>query len=163
MNMLTKKARKTILAIVLFAGIVVGCSKDDGPTVDREPPTIDISFTGAFPIQCSEVKRGETFVVKTHLADNVALGSFSIDIHHNFDHHSHSTEVVECELGAVKQAVNPFLFIRSYNIPDGLRDYETDIEITVPDDIDPGDYHFMIQVTDKEGWGNMIGLSIKII
>lgn len=28
--------------------------------------------------------------------------------------------------------------------------------------IDAGDYHFMIRVTDKEGWQTMKGLSLKI-
>lgn len=64
---------------------MVGCQKDDKSQVDREAPTIDIGFAGAFPVQCSELRRGETALVKVRLADNVALGSYSIDIHHNFE------------------------------------------------------------------------------
>lgn len=149
-----------------MATLLIGmasCQKDETPQVDREPPSIDIGFAGAFPVQCSELKRGETAVVKVRLEDNMALGSFSVDIHHNFDHHSHSTEVVECDMGEVKAAVNPFLFIRSYDIPDEPTTYETNVEIAIPDDIDTGDYHFMVSVTDQQGWSAMIGLSVKII
>nr|WP_229206214.1 DUF4625 domain-containing protein [Dyadobacter fermentans] len=35
-------------------------------------------------------------------------------------------------------------------------------QIDVPADIDPGDYHFMIRLTDKEGWQTIRGISIKI-
>jgi hypothetical protein len=33
----------------------------------------------------------------------------------------------------------------------------------VPEDVDTGDYHFLIKVTDKEGWQAIRGLSIDII
>nr|WP_244939634.1 DUF4625 domain-containing protein [Arcticibacter tournemirensis] len=32
----------------------------------------------------------------------------------------------------------------------------------MPADADPGDYHFMIKLTDKEGWQTIKGLSIKL-
>lgn len=158
--------KENFLRTLGFAGLLgilfLGSCKKDEKSVDTEYPTIDISAADAFPKQCSEVKRGETIVFKALLKDNVKLGSFSLDIHHNFDHHSHSTEVSSCNMEPVKTPVNPFLYIKSFTIPSGLASYEAKAEIPVPSDIEPGDYHFMILLTDAEGWQTIKGLSIKI-
>lgn len=161
------KTAASLLSLFLFVSLFISCKKDEQvteeETIDITPPNINIDFIDAFPTQCSELTRGESFVVKIRLTDSVALGSYSIDIHDNFDHHSHTTEFQECLLDEKKQAVNPFKFTRSYNtIPENSIEYETNVKIEVPEDVDPGDYHFMIQVTDQVGWSSRIGLSIKI-
>lgn len=147
--------------VIFFLVLFAGCGKDE-QVIDNERPSINIDFAGAFPVQCSELTRGEPFVFKARFSDNVELGSFNVNIHDNFDHHSHSTEIEECPLGEKKNAVNPFEFIRSYDIPANSKTYETNLEIAIPSDVDPGDYHFMITVTDINGWSKMVGLSIKI-
>lgn len=146
---------------LLIASFLLSSCKDD-IEIDTEYPEIDISFDQAFPKQCSSMKRGETFTFRARFTDNLQLGGFSIDIHHNFDHHTHSTEVNDCDMEKVKETENPFLYIKSYSIPDGLQEYMAEIELTIPDDVDDGDYHFMILLTDNEGWQTIRGLSIKI-
>ena len=148
------------LSILLLLG---ACKKENNAAIDTDYPEIDITGTAAFPLQCSTIKRGETFVFRAKLSDNAALGSVSVDIHHNFDHHTHSTEVESCGLGPIKVPVTPFLLIESYPIPGGQTNFEVQQSITVPANIDAGDYHFMIRLTDKEGWQTIKGLSIKII
>lgn len=152
---------KFLLGIFAFA-LFSSCSGDDAE-IDTEYPVIDISGANAFPIQCTTMTRGQTITFKAVFTDNVALGSYSLDIHHNFDHHTHSTEVVSCEMEAVKKPVKPFLFINNYTIPENVKSYEATAQITIPADVDPGDYHFMIRLTDKEGWQTLKGLSIKIL
>lgn len=147
-----------LLLVVTFSG----CSKDDKQEVDTEYPVIDMSAVNTFPKQCSEIKLGETFIYRVRFSDNRELGSSSIDIHHNFDHHTHSSEIDSCNLEPQKSPVKPFLLIRTFDIPVGLKTYELSQEIQVPADVDPGDYHFSIRVTDKEGWQTIKGLSIKI-
>src|SRR5690606_36650696 len=115
-------------------------------------PEIDTGISGAFPVQCSEIERGKTFTFKARFTDNTALGSFSLDIHHNFDHHTHSTEIAECDDEPDKTPVTPFLFIKDYDIPAGSKDYIATAEINVPAGVDAGDYHFMIRLTDQQGW-----------
>jgi hypothetical protein len=142
------------------------CEKDD--KIDKEKPTIDLSIQDAFPVNCDTIYFGESFELKVLFSDNIALGSYSIDIHHNFDHHSHSTEVTECNLDPIKEPVNPFLFIEDYDIPEGKADYETTESITIPSGdgnglFDEGDYHFFISLTDSEGWSLQKGLSIKML
>jgi hypothetical protein len=143
--------------------VAASCKKESTAKIDTVYPVINISGSNAFPIQCSTVKRGEKFSFRAELNDNSALGSVSVDIHHNFDHHTHSTELTSCSMEAVKVPVKPFLLIQSYPIPSGLSRFEVIQEIAVPSDIDTGDYHFMIRLTDKEGWQTIKGLSIKII
>ncbi|TWR26518.1 DUF4625 domain-containing protein [Mucilaginibacter pallidiroseus] len=149
----------SLFLIIILAG---GCSKSNDAQVDTEYPVIDLSAASAFPQQCGIVKRGESFTFRARLSDNFELGSVSVDVHHNFDHHTHSTEVSACQMEAIKTAVKPFLLIRTFPIAAGLKQYEIAEQITVPADVDPGDYHFLIRLTDKEGWQTVKGISIKI-
>ncbi len=141
---------------------IAGCSKDRNSTKDTEYPTIDVTSANAFPKQCSELLRGQKLTAKIIVSDNAELGSVSIDVHQNFDHHSHSTEVSECDMEAIKTPVTPFLLTRPIAVPAGSKSYTATTEIEIPADVDAGDYHFMIRVTDKEGWQTIKGLSVKI-
>jgi len=155
---------KQLRQFILLAGIVlaaVACDKDE-PAIDTEYPLISTDAPGSYPVQCSALKRGEAFTFKATFSDNIALGSYSLDIHHNFDHHTHSTEVSDCQTDPVKKPVNPFLLIKSFDIDQSQQRFQASQTIQVPADIDPGDYHFMIRLTDKEGWQTLRGISIKI-
>lgn len=156
------KKTKSLVALLISLLALASCSSDNNE-IDTEYPVIDISASNAFPIQCSEIKRGQKITFRAKFTDNAALGSYSLDIHHNFDHHTHSTEVNNCVADPIKKPVNPMLYINSVTIPNGEKSYEAVQEITIPTDIDPGDYHFMIRLTDKEGWQTIKGLSIKIL
>lgn len=156
-----------LLFVLLFLPVLIpSCEKDSG--IDKQKPEISLDIAGAFPKNCDTIYFGETFDFKVLFADNVALGSFNIEIHHNFEHHSHSTEVNTCVLDPVKSPVNPFTLIRDYTIPAGLTAYETNIAVEIPTGnmsglFDDGDYHFFISLTDKEGWSAQKGLSIKML
>lgn len=162
------KIFKILLFLFLQSLLLNSCEKDD---VDKETPEIDLDIQEAFPTNCDTLYFGETFTFQALFTDNLELGSdkaFSIDIHNNFDHHSHSTEVTECNFDPVKKPVNPFIFIQDYSIPEGLKEYTTDLSIEIPlrnnnELFDEGDYHFFISLTDKEGWSAQKGLSIKIL
>ncbi|GAA5025239.1 hypothetical protein GCM10011506_09580 [Marivirga lumbricoides] len=153
---------KHILTSSTFLAFLLFCSCEEEVEIDTEYPEIDIAFDEAFPKQCSSINRGETFIFKARFTDNIQLGGYSVDIHHNFDHHTHSTEVNDCDMEAVKAPDNPFLFIQNYAIPEGQNEYVAEMEIEVPENVDSGDYHFMILLTDAEGWQTIKGLSIKI-
>lgn len=153
-------------AIFYFSILTVlclsACKKDTENEIDTEYPTIDVTAANAFPKQCGTVSRGETFTFRALLSDNTALGSLSLDIHHNFDHHTHSTEVETCSMEPIKIPIKAFLLIKSFPIPADQRSFLMEQQISIPSDIDPGDYHFMIRLTDREGWQTIKGLSIKI-
>jgi hypothetical protein len=49
-----------------------------------------------------------------------------------------------------------------------LKEWETDVEITVPRNnengvFDEGDYHFFVSLTDNEGWSAQRGISINML
>lgn len=160
------KTIKMIIIPLLLLIVNNSCEKDEA--IDKQKPEIDLDVKGAFPVNCDTLYFGETFTFKVLFTDNVELGSFSIDIHHNFDHHSHSTEVTACSLDPVKDPDNPFKFIQDYTIPEGSKKYETDLSISIPSGnrsglYNEGDYHFFISLTDKEGWSTQKGLSIKML
>ncbi len=159
---------KTYKLIIMVFLVISFHSCENNEVVDKEKPLINLSIQDAFPVNCDTIYFGESFNFKALFTDNVELGSYSIDIHNNFDHHSHSTEVTECNLDPIKAPVNPFSFIEDYNIPDGLSEYQTDMSITIPSgnengNFDEGDYHFFISLTDEEGWSAQKGLSIKML
>ena len=156
------------IVLLLLLGLVFinSCKKEK--EIDKQKPEISLNVNNAFPLNCDTIYFGEPFTFKVLFTDNAALGSYSIDIHHNFDHHSHSTDVSECNMGVIKTAVNPVTFIQDYVIPIEQKSYETNISITIPKAnnkglFDEGDYHFFISLTDKEGWSAQKGLSIKIL
>ncbi len=151
---------KTGLIAVGLLVLITSCSSDDSTSVDEEYPTINLAET--YPETCTELQRGKTITAKITVDDNVELGSVSLDIHNDFDHHNHSTEIEECSLDPQKEPDNPFKYIISIPIPEGQDHYVIEKDIDIPADVDPGDYHFMIRVTDKAGWQTMKGLSIKI-
>jgi hypothetical protein len=156
-----KDLKNNIMMLIAALMIIAGCSKSEGE-IDTTYPSIDITAEAAFPKQCSIIERGSKFTFNASFSDDLELGAVSIDIHHNFDHHSHSTEVSNCDMDPIKSAVKPFLFIQDYTIPGGINNHTMKQEISVPADIDPGDYHFLIRVTDKAGWQTIKGISIKI-
>lgn len=146
---------------VILGLFLASCSEIEQPDIDLEYPEIIVS-QNSFPRQCSVLERGETYEFRALFRDNQELGGYSLDIHHNFDHHTHSTEVNSCQEDPVKSAENPFLYIQTFTIPQGLLDYQASATLEIPEDVEPGDYHFMIRLTDQEGWQTLQGLSIKI-
>lgn len=162
------KTKKNILLILPLLFLFNFCKKKE--EIDKEKPTIDLTVRSALA-NCDTLYFGETFYFKALFKDNQELGakaSFSIDIHNNFDHHSHSTEVNQCKFDPKKQATNPFTHIQSYDIPEGLDKYNVNLAIKIPKSnakglLEEGDYHFFVNLTDKQGWSAQKGLSIKIL
>lgn len=156
-----------VFFITTAMGIAVSltsCSSDDDDNTkinDKEKPEI-VNGKLPNPIDCQQYKRGETIAFRYTFTDNVELGNFNIEIHNNFDHHTHSTSAGDCPLDAKKAPVSPWVYNQDYTIPTGLKAYDAKVDITIPKDIDPGDYHFMIRVTDKAGWQELKAVSIKI-
>ncbi len=157
------KKIKIVLTAFLAMTLLNACSSDDSSSNDTTKPTIDLTIAGGFPTSCSTVTRGTSIPFKALFKDNDQLGSYSINIHHNFDHHSHDTEVDACQFDPIKTPVNPWVKTLTFQIPANLSEFTATQQIDIPADIEPGDYHFMIQLTDANGWATMKGISFKIV
>ncbi len=151
------------LLFILIVGLPIlfySCSKTE---TDQEYPEIIMNQLGAFPVNCDTLFIGETFSFSALFTDNAALGSYSIEIHNNFDHHTHSTDIDACVFDPDKIPVNPFLTIQEFAIPVDLKQFDAKAEIAIPAGVDSGDYHFMIRLTDMEGWQSIKGISVKLL
>jgi len=153
--------KKLLSAIILLCALGA-CSDSDDDTKDTTYPEITDAGIEASPLNCLLYQRGKVIPFKYVFMDNKELGSFNIEIHNNFDHHSHSTSAEECQFGEKKKPVNPWVFNQDYTIPENQRTYTASFDIPIPDDIDLGDYHFMIRLTDKAGCQQIKSVSIKI-
>lgn len=153
---------KKILFCSLIGLFLLGCSNSDNDSKDMEKPVIDMSGSEASPRNCVVLYRGESFSFRAVFSDNQELGNYNIEIHNNFDHHSHSTDNVECDLEPKKSPVNAFIYNQDFPVPPGKTMFEADQEIEIPADVDTGDYHFMVRVTDKAGWQQLRAISLKI-
>ncbi|MCK0160886.1 DUF4625 domain-containing protein [Allomuricauda sp. F6463D] len=142
---------------------LVSCSSSDGSDIDEEKPSITLNYTDGFPQACEVLERGQTYIFRALATDNEALTAYSLDIHHNFDHHTHDNQGIECELEDLKNAVNPMIYMENFSITEGGSSYEISISITIPEDADVGDYHCAYSVTDETGWQGRTSVDIKII
>ncbi len=153
---------KRLSIALLFIAAFLGACNNDSEEDTTKPVISDVGIT-ANPVDCQSYKRGDSIPVRFVLTDDTELGNFNIEIHNNFDHHTHSTSSVECEMDAVKSPVSPFIFNQDYSIPSGLRSYKVQVDIPIPATVDTGDYHFMIRVTDKAGWQQLKAVAIKVV
>ena len=150
-------------SLFLASLLITSCSTDEGTTKDEEKPSITINYKGGFPQACESLQRGETYTFKARVSDNEALASYSLDLHHNFDHHTHDDQGATCDLEPIKEAVNPLIYMKNFSLDGNLKAYEIAIEVTIPEDIDTGDYHCSYSVTDETGWQSRTSIDIKII
>ena len=109
--------------------------------------------------------------------DNVELGAYNIEIHTNADHHTHGTQSTDCDGDADHDHAadhdhdgdhehdhdgNAWVYNQDFTIPAGQVRFEARHDIAIPDSIEPGDYHFMIRLTDRAGWQQLRAVGIKI-
>lgn len=154
--------KKTILTLSLLCALAA-CSSDDDETKDMQKPVITDTGIVADPIDCQVYRRGQVIPFSYVFTDDTELGKYNIEIHNNFDHHTHSTSSAECEQEADKAPVKAWVYNQDFNdIPAGSRQYKARVDIAIPQDIDTGDYHFMVRVTDRAGWQELKAMAIKI-
>lgn len=146
--------------LLLLAMMMAACTNHDDSDMQR--PVISGEGIVANPTDCQVYKRGDKIPFNYVFTDNVELGNFNIEIHNNFDHHTHGTGATECPMDAKKTPLKPWVYNHDYPIPKGLQRYAVRMDIPIPADIDTGDYHFMIRLTDRAGWQELKAMSIKI-
>ena len=156
-----KKFLYMSLAMALIPG-VLACGDDNEPK-DMTPPDITDTGITCNPVNCQVYHTGEVIPFRYVFEDNVELGNFNLEIHNNFDHHTHSTSSVECPMDEKKQPKKPWIYNQDFSIAPGQRTYSARHDIAIPADIDAGDYHFMVRLTDRAGWQQLHAVAIKIV
>ena len=172
---------KKYIYMSLTTALILGlwtCGDDNEPK-DMTPPSITDTGITCNPINCQVYHPGDLIPFRYVFEDNAELGNFNLEVHNNFDHHSHSTEGQdhnhngsECEEdedhdhehGEEEEhgEEHAWVYNRSFPIPSGLKSYTASIDIPIPEDAAHGDYHFMIRLTDQAGWQQIKSIAIKI-
>ncbi|MCC5944679.1 MAG: DUF4625 domain-containing protein [Bernardetiaceae bacterium] len=126
------------LGLFALLALFAACNNnDDENPVDNTPPTVsEVTLNNLR--QDIRIAQGERIDFRAKFEDNVELGQFKIDIHDNFDGHSH---------GRIE--ATPFEFVQVYNMSGRI--YEAHEEIAVPADAATGMYHFIVQFFDAAG------------
>lgn len=96
---------------------------------------------------------GETFAAdgdgihfEMELSDDVALGSYKVEIHNNFDGHDHASVTV------MRSETVDFSYTNTWYDIAGQRNATIHHhEIVIPADATHGDYHFMVYCVDAAG------------
>ena len=149
------------LSLLLLCALCA-CGSDDEDSKDMTYPVINTTDIVAIPTDCQVVKRGDIIPFNCLFTDNAELGAYNIEIHNNFEHHTHGTTSSECQMDAKKEPVKPWVYNQDFTIPAGQRSYTARHDIAIPADIDTGDYHFMVRLTDRAGWQQLHAVGIKI-
>jgi hypothetical protein len=135
-----------------FSVIFVSCEKKDGDTI---APQITIDE----PIDDEVLILGADVHFEADFLDDVELKSYKIDIHDNFNGHSHKS----------LQTKVPWTYQKSWTFDTGLKNAHIHHhEILVPemvdgDSIQPGHYHFMVYCTDAAGNESWTARDVEIV
>ena len=134
--MKTKNYFIAILAI--SAATFFSCDNNDS---DTTKPVIELHEPAEGQALLIGSEEGVHF--EMDLSDDVMLKSYKIDIHNNFDHHSHDTRVTGTTVD--------FTFNRAYDVSEQRTAHIHHHDIVIPANATPGDYHLMVYCTDAAG------------
>lgn len=90
------------------------------------------------------------------LSDNDLVKSYKIDIHNNFDGHSH-THARELRHG--DGGTKPFAFTKEYEVNQRNASIHHH-DIKIPADATPGEYHLLVYCVDRSGNESMVARTV---
>lgn len=134
---------------IAFTFVFTSCSKDDD--ADTTAPVIELDE----PEDGDELKIGADVHFECDFKDDVMLSSYLIEIHSNFDGHSHKTSTRAAE-------GEPFFFKKSYDIS-GLRNTHVHHhDVVIPENTQEGRYHLVVYCTDAAGNQSLVARDIVL-
>lgn len=146
----------SILTLIVAAVFLTSCSSDNDAAPDTQKPTISIKE----PHNDEEIAPGGEMHFEAVFTDNVELASYKIEIHDDFDDHTHAQLKSSHDL-------NPWNFEQVFQIPAGQKRFEAIHHIDIPtlvngQAISEGTYHVGIYLTDTSGNEETAFLTIHI-
>ncbi len=136
--MKTKFFTFAILAAIALS--TTSCSNDN--TGDTTPPVIKLIA----PTENGLLEIGDEHGVHfdMQLTDNVGLANYKVEIHNNFDGHTHSR-------AEESQKTVDFTFNKVWKLEGQKNTSIHHHEIVIPKNATPGKYHMMVYCTDLAG------------
>lgn len=120
------------ITICLFIGFTGwACGNNDPEAQDTEAPVITV----ASPVAGGTFEAGSQIRFEAEIEDNAGLAICNVNIHSNFDGHSHG-----------RIAASPLSYEKSFTLT-GKKASITEL-ISIPADATPGKYHFIVKAID---------------
>ena len=141
-----------IAFLAMSAFVFVSCDNNDSS--DTTKPLIELHEPEEG--QALEIGNEHGVHLEMDLSDDVMLKSYKIEIHSNFDHHSHGGN------SRAAGATVDFSFNKSYDISGQKTAHIHHHDIVIPVDATPGDYHLMVYCTDAAGNESYVARNIKL-
>lgn len=167
--------KKTLSLALILGALVIILVACENKNKDVTPPQIDQATF--LPADCDIYYLGDTMLVHFVCSDDSELGNYNIEIHSNFDHHTHGTSGVDCEDDEHDDAEHEhegdaeheheavegaWVYNHDFSIDRGKTSETIDLKIAVPADVAEGDYHFMLRLTDRAGWQTIKAVAIHL-
>ncbi len=142
---------KSLFTLCVLCGLLV-LSMTSCEEADTRPPYITV----VSPQEDATIETGKELCIQVTFLDNMALRSYKINIHPNFNGHTHAPareEAYERTMNQSQQTVDFEITLTSESQNDPLSGQECfrDIDIDIPADATPGNYHLLIYCTDAAG------------
>lgn len=139
-----------VISIFMVSFLFTAC--EDNNDNDTTPPTINLLE----PAEGDVLKIGSDIHFELELSDNEMLGSYKVDVHSNFDGHTHSRAIKN------EGETIAFSFQKSWDLSDQKNAKIHHHEIVIPENATPGKYHLMVFCTDKAGNESNIARNITL-
>ena len=136
----------SIISLALVSSFVA-CDKDDDD-VDTTKPVIELDE----PEDGDELLIGAAVHFECDFSDDKMLGSYMVEIHNNFDGHSHKA--------AATRAEEPFFFKKSYDLSGQRNAHIHHHDIVIPENAAEGNYHLVVYCTDTAGNQSLVARDI---
>jgi len=135
--------------------LIVSCNKGDQDAVDTEKPVIVLNR----PQEGDIFKPGSEIHFDADFSDNVALGSYKIDIHSASDGHIHGRATVN--------ETTEWRYVRTFELESGLKNTHVHEHISIPVQVQgipikQGHYHFGVYLIDHAGNQQQVFVEIEI-
>ncbi len=142
--------RAAFIAASIASVLFVACDKEEA---DVTKPTINLISPAEDAILAAGNESGVHFEME--LEDNVALGSYKIEIHNSFDGHEHASASkadADDSTESDEEETVDFTFYKTYDDISGQRNATVHHhDIVIPANATYGSYHMMIYCTDSSG------------
>jgi hypothetical protein len=138
-----------IIPAIALATVCTSCDK-----ADNQKPVINLIE----PEEGDALQIGADVHFEMEITDNEELRSYKVEIHHNFDNHTHA----ETKATADDSDPVPFAFNKSWDVSGLKNKLEHHHEIVIPANAAEGAYHFMVYCTDAAGNESYVARNIQL-
>lgn len=147
--------KEILLGMAALALLLTNNACNSDKNRDTQKPKIELRA----PKEGAEIAIGNPHGIHfdCKFSDNVEVKNYRVEIHNNFDHHTHTPQLQHKE----ETKTVPFFFNRSWEVNQRNADIHHH-EIVVPENATPGEYHFVVYCLDVNKNESMVHRTIYL-